>query len=101
MHTHLDSVVESCTDKLRSNWYDEVAGAMVCFGRAIARTTNWPTHYIAIHGVNSFGSPFPSCSFIFAFGVPSTSPATEAVAMIGAIKWLMLEKCSMAASASR
>jgi hypothetical protein len=39
--------------------------------------------------------PFPSSSFISAFGVPSTSPVTEAVAMIGSIKWLMLEKCSI------
>ena len=35
------------------------------------------------------------------FGVPNTSPVMDAVAMIGSIKWLMLEKCSIAASASR
>src|SRR3954462_14466002 len=80
-----------CRRALRANLHRLQAVLGVRLSRPYARSggyfssaNSWS--YIAIHGVNSFGSPFPSCAFIFAFGVPSTSPVTEAVAMIGAIK---------------
>ena len=60
--------------------------ALACEGRDHRGRYSFFTNsrsWNAIHGVNSFGPPFPSCSFIFAFGVPSTSPVTEAVARIG------------------